>query len=615
MPEPVEEEAEEIVVTGTRIKAKSDDAVDWLMLSLATYVPSTAPDIFGQNGGGDVLQVVQFARIDGNVVVTLPGYSFTLKIPAADWDRMTPQERGEFIKMMNEFHESPMLKATFDSIEASGVSQVVVRYDSVVHTSSGGTEAWNAGQYGEVKITYGQNADGSQDTTKIVGVVININPQLVPGPDGTYDNWTNTQGETVPISFALVFAHEVRHIFYAGTGSGEEQQVRSDADQIIDDIFSTPNSSERSVQDYLEGQTFIGSMHNDNVAGSSSGDTLSGLSGSDILDGGAGNDLVMGGSGMDRLSGGTGSNLVMGGLDADTYVPVAGVTVEQLFDTGGVDRLDLSRFTLQDATFTRYDDTLVIDLYGATIETIEIKDQWLAASKVEQFTFAEGTYAASHIESLADGGMSNDVCYEDGFEVICREPYAMPVVLDLDGDGVELIDVSKSRARFDIDGDGARERIGWVGPDDGLLALDRNGNGRIDEFSEISFVQDFLGAGSDLEGLYAYDSDGDGFLTRADNGFAEFLVWRDANGNGRSERNELFTLEELGIVSIGLERSDLNPLDSDADANQIIAMSSFQTVDGRAHAVGDVALFADLGNCGCGSHSEPRPLVSDGWIP
>jgi len=51
-----------------------------------------------------------------------------------------------------------------------------------------------------------------------------------------------------------------------------------------------------------------------------------------------------------------------------------------------------------------------------------------------------------------------------------------PLVIDLDGDGIELKSLQDSNVRFDLDGDGFAERTGWVGPDDGLLAVDSNGN-------------------------------------------------------------------------------------------------------------------------------------------
>ncbi len=60
-----------------------------------------------------------------------------------------------------------------------------------------------------------------------------------------------------------------------------------------------------------------------------------------------------------------------------------------------------------------------------------------------------------------------------------------PLVFDLDGDGLELTARSSVSPLFDIDGDHFAERVGWVGADDGLLALDHNGNGKIDNISEL----------------------------------------------------------------------------------------------------------------------------------
>ena len=62
---------------------------------------------------------------------------------------------------------------------------------------------------------------------------------------------------------------------------------------------------------------------------------------------------------------------------------------------------------------------------------------------------------------------------------------ADPLVLDLDGDGLELTAITAVGPSFDVDGDEFAERTGWVAPDDGFLALDRDGNDTIDDISEL----------------------------------------------------------------------------------------------------------------------------------
>lgn len=60
-----------------------------------------------------------------------------------------------------------------------------------------------------------------------------------------------------------------------------------------------------------------------------------------------------------------------------------------------------------------------------------------------------------------------------------------PLVLDLDGDGYELTTEGNNRIYFEFDGDGFGERTGRVRGDDGLLALDANANGKIDNVTEL----------------------------------------------------------------------------------------------------------------------------------
>ena len=63
--------------------------------------------------------------------------------------------------------------------------------------------------------------------------------------------------------------------------------------------------------------------------------------------------------------------------------------------------------------------------------------------------------------------------------------YVDPLVLDLDGNGVELTQYDVTPVLFDIDHDGSEEQTGWVSPTDGLLVVDLNSDGVINDVGEI----------------------------------------------------------------------------------------------------------------------------------
>lgn len=171
-----------------------------------------------------------------------------------------------------------------------------------------------------------------------------------------------------------------------------------------------------------------------------------------------------------------------------------------------------------------------------------------------------------------------------------------PVVFDLDGDGVELISFYDSNVLFDMDNDGIRERSGWVGADDGLLVLDRNRNGLIDDASEISFVDDFAGANTDIEGLQAFDTNEDGKLTANDDGYSNFQIWRDVNSDGISQASELFKLEDLGITEISLDIQAANQLLEGRIDNAVTGTVSYTTASGSTGEAADVSFVHDGGN-------------------
>jgi len=127
-----------------------------------------------------------------------------------------------------------------------------------------------------------------------------------------------------------------------------------------------------------------------------------------------------------------------------------------------------------------------------------------------------------------------------------------PIVLDLDGDGVELVPIEDSTAFYDINGDGYRERMAWAAANDGFLVYDKDGDGAISAPDELSFRSYAENAETDLVGLRHFDSDGDGKLDPGDAEWGMFRVWQDLDQDGESDEGELSSLDEAGIRSIPL---------------------------------------------------------------
>jgi hypothetical protein len=195
-----------------------------------------------------------------------------------------------------------------------------------------------------------------------------------------------------------------------------------------------------------------------------------------------------------------------------------------------------------------------------------------------------------------------------------------PIILDLDGDGVEMLSIKKARAGFDMNGDGVADDTGWAGKGDGFLVIDRNTDGKITDASELSFAAEDKDARSDLEALGALDNNGDGVLNKDDVRFAELKVWVDANGNGVSEEGELKTLAELGITEIGLRAQNREGF-AKVGENVLLSTATFKRENGSTGTLGNVALAyrpgqgAAAGNGGGVSDgTTDNPGGNDAWL-
>lgn len=146
----------------------------------------------------------------------------------------------------------------------------------------------------------------------------------------------------------------------------------------------------------------------------------------------------------------------------------------------------------------------------------------------------------------------------DGTEWVCYSP----IVIDWKGEGFHLTSPQEG-VYFDFTGKGHTRKVAWTDPaySNAWLALDRNGNGRIDNGTELfGNLTPQLPSDSPngFLALAVYDKpenggNGNGFIDPGDAIYPKLLLWIDSNHNGVSEPEELHTLKELGIERIDLQ--------------------------------------------------------------
>jgi hypothetical protein len=165
-----------------------------------------------------------------------------------------------------------------------------------------------------------------------------------------------------------------------------------------------------------------------------------------------------------------------------------------------------------------------------------------------------------------------------------------PLALDLNGDGVHTVGIEQG-VQFDLLTTGSAQNVGWLDGQDGWLALDLDGNGRIDNGAELLGSNTLLADGSlardGWQALAQHDGNADGVIDVNDEVFLDLKVWVDANSNGHTEEGELRSLADHHIV-----RLDLNYAAGETaqNGNILQGLSSYTTTDGQSHQMVDAWL-------------------------
>jgi hypothetical protein len=165
-----------------------------------------------------------------------------------------------------------------------------------------------------------------------------------------------------------------------------------------------------------------------------------------------------------------------------------------------------------------------------------------------------------------------------------------PIVLDLDGDGIELLGLG-SGVTFDIDADGMGESVGWFGPDDGMLVMDIDGSGAIENMSEV-FSEIFNGESyaDSLSALASLDTNTDQVISKGDKQFDDILVWQDSDSDGVSAAPELSTLSDRGITSISLNAKSVSET---LEGNRVDAIGEVTLTDDATSSYAEVTFVVD----------------------
>ncbi len=393
------------------------------------------------------------------------------------------------------------------------------------------------------------------------------------------------------------------------------------------------------------------------LTGTSSANTITTGALADIINGGGGNDTLNGGGGDDTITGGTGADTMTGGSGADTFIvgttnstvtiggtgnsgTITGFDVITDFNSS-VDKLDLGVTAISASNTSGANGTnSSLTIGGNQVSSHAISNGIITFDDASTFASALSLSSTASVAAVVQYLQANDLgnagttvaftatISGTAHTYIYQQPTTSagsgtvidlqgvtlanintliggavdPIVIDLGQPGISFSHI-QAGVSFDINGDGAADQIAWTNGEDGVLAMDLDHSGAIENGSEI--LSEYFGDGSHADGIAALaslDDNGDGVIDANDAAFASLLVWQDANHDGVSDPGELTTLADHGISSISLGTTAGS---EEIDGQAIAAHGLVTHADGSISDLVEVNFDATLGN----APANDGPLV------
>lgn len=251
---------------------------------------------------------------------------------------------------------------------------------------------------------------------------------------------------------------------------------------------------------------------------------------------------------LQRQMGIASSRLQLRGSGAGIQENIRQVTLRYIFSLLFADRRDRLNQWLEENSVSQ--DTVVqqsagmgtnIRILNYTAETVNYEMETTGFSTVGTVKTADGREIQFNV----------DVSMSRSFQETFREDLGIaavsmcdPLVINLDTDVAQLSD---QKFYFDIDGDGEQDEISHLGAGSGYLALDKNGDGIINDGRELFGTSN----GDGFADLAGYDQDGNGWIDENDAIWSNLKIWcKDENGN-----DILYSLKDKGIGAICLQKA------------------------------------------------------------